>query len=185
MQRSVLISLLLFLFLPLALAGLPGQAAGKGLFPAQAGQDPLLLTAGSDQDFGLTALLLGEVGYFAGQTNLAGSKIPLDKKRFLGGEQVCLQLQFSSWPERFILDLGGKLYQYRGVKGRTGYELILPLSDLPESLDWQGQRQAPAWNLAISAWSGTSPQQELACQFSGLELTGDVRDLIQVQPVRP
>ncbi len=186
MQKNVAVSVLLFLFLPLAVLGLPGWASSvnNGQDLAAAGHGPLLQTV-SSQGFSLKAEVSGEISYFAGQTNQAGRKIPLDNKRFLGGELVRFKLEFSSWPASFRIDLGGQVQQFNGINGRTYYELTLPLSDLAETLAWDGKRQNPSWTLTVTAWSGSTPQQQVSCQFTDLELTGDIWQLVQVQPVQP
>jgi hypothetical protein len=144
----------------------------------------VLPLAGTTGLFTAAVTVAGGIRYFAGQTNALGQTLPVNPLRFLALERLRLVMDFSQDPVRIEIRLLDRLWIINGVSGKTRYETYLFLPELPETLSWSGQRLAPPMSLLVTATARADPNVTASASVDGLELTGDVREIVRVQPFR-
>ncbi len=125
-----------------------------------------------------------QISYFNGKTNLQGNELPQEPKRLLGRETLLVSLQFSEPPSRIELTLGSASILLYGHPGRSVYTVTLRAPADDETLNWSHQRLADPLALVLFATPYSNAQTELIVELPGIEITGHVRHLVHVQPVR-
>ena len=138
----------------------------------------------SQDGFGCQMELQPQIGYFNGETNLQGTDLPDTPGRLLGSETLVISLQFSEPPSRIEVSLGSESVLLFGHPGRSVYTVNLRAPADDETLNWSHQRLADPLDLVLFATPHSNPQTELTVILPGIEITGHVRHLVHVQPVR-
>ena len=155
----------------------------------------------------LSVGIVGDIGYFRGQTDLLGRKIALDPRRFLALETVTLTAEFSTCPESVVFRPCGTLLaaSYRDSKGnlylqddfvrkppkssadftvvpspgttRVSFRFQLPLA--PATVSWDDRFLSTPYSFRIQATVGG---RVWTADLNGIGMTGDVYDILYLQP---
>ena len=155
----------------------------------------------------LSLSIVGAIGYFRGQTDLLGRRVPLDPMRFLGLETVTVTAVFRSRPERVLfepcdelqaavyMDPEGNRYDVADFTGTTlrfpedfqvvpaagattvSFHYTLPLA--PSTCSWEGLALRAPYSFQVVA---TYPARTWTARLGGIGMTGDVFDLLYLQP---
>jgi hypothetical protein len=156
----------------------------------------------------LSLEIVGDVGYFRGQKDLLGRTVDRDPMRFLGLETVTVTATFSRTPDRVVFTPVGPLLatDYRDPFGnlyalsrfgrrsllypadftvvptpgqtRVAFRYRLPL--VPSTVSWEGRALREAYRFEVRAdLAGSSTVRSL----SGIGITGDIFDVLHLQPV--
>ena len=134
--------------------------------------------------FTMTASVSGLICYFAGQTNALGQTMLLNDKRYLGGERLHVVLDFSSDPGQIQIDFCNRTWRFYGYPGRTHYETSIIVPPGSPTLSWDDNRLADSLTLTIWAAARGDPALQDEVTIKPIEITGDVRQILRVQPVR-
>lgn len=139
----------------------------------------------TNQVFSMTITATPSIGYFSGQINCLGEVIPQDQKRLMAGERLNLSLMFSQEPQSIEVILNGKIWHFNVPPGVTRYETGIILPDWEPTISFSGERLNPPMTLTVRARARYDAGLTTEQSISGFELTGDVRQLVRVQPIRP
>ncbi|MEA4888103.1 MAG: hypothetical protein VB070_01360 [Clostridiaceae bacterium] len=137
------------------------------------------------EPFGLQVGIVGSIGYFAGQTNDLGQKMPADPHRFLAREKLRIYLDFTSPPQMIRMRFASQEYNLAGVEGQTHYETYLHIPELPSTLSWTDKRLAPPMTLQVTAVDKNNPPNQIDAVIDDIELTGSVYDIVHAQIADP
>jgi hypothetical protein len=155
----------------------------------------------------LSVGIVGDIGYFRGQTDLLGRRVALDPKRFLALETVTVTAVFSACPESVLFRPCGTLLAatYRDSRGnlylqddfvrkvskypaeftvvptpgttRVSFRFQLPLA--PATVSWDDRVLSKPYDFRIQA---TVAGRVWTADLTGIAMTGDVYDILYLQP---
>jgi len=151
--------------------------------------------------------IVGDIGYFRGQTDLLGRSVDRDPLRFLGLETVTVTAVFSRTPDRVVFTPVGLLYaaEFRDPFGnlyalsrlgrrspaypadftvipapgqtKVAFRYMLPLA--PSTVSWEGRALRGGYRFEVRA---ESAGQSWTRALTGIGITGDVFDVVHLQP---
>jgi hypothetical protein len=155
----------------------------------------------------LSVGIVGDIGYFRGQTDLLGRKVALDPMRFLALETVTLTATFRTRPDSVVFRPCGTLLassfrdsfgnQYRSEdyvrkstrypadftitpeagSTRVSFRFQLPLA--PSTLSWDDRVLSKSYDFRIQA---TVAGRVWTADLTGISMTGDIYDILYLQP---
>ncbi len=126
------------------------------------------------------ASITGSIGYFSGARTLAGRTLAESGRRFLGLETAWLNVRFSRPPGAWSYTFNGETTGVPAADGQCAFQVPVRMPLGQDTLDWSDGRLRPALGITISA---TDPKtaQIVGTLLAGIELTGDIYDLLYLQ----
>lgn len=129
----------------------------------------------------------GSISLFDGKKTMMGYTLPINPKRFLCLEKITMRIDFNceTVPDTVIFyPLGGKTRIVSVIKitNTTGYAQISYYMDIiKSSLTWSNVRVKPSYLCSARAY-----YKNISMEFvlKGIEITGDIYDLVYVHSTR-
>lgn len=154
------------------------------------------------------AEIKGYWNHWRGQQDVWGTRLALNPLRFLSYETVRIEVLIKGKPEQVTMTCSPELMamRYTNTKGQTylyrdetGFEVAFPLMLKKEqstsagdvyvveyvlplckmTLDWENNRCAQPYWISIQVKKGSTVKYK---EVSGIEITGNIYDLLYVQP---
>lgn len=132
-------------------------------------------------DFTVDVEISGAIGYFNGKTNLQGQFFPDNPHRFLGQEEIRIDMYFAAEPREITININDFTRHLAGIPGRRYYWTSFILPRWPPTLDWRGNRLAGPYQLQVTAISRAEPELIAKSEIDDIEITGNVMSIVHVQ----
>lgn len=133
------------------------------------------------QPLTVEAGITGAIGFFSGAPTLAGRTFAASGRRFLGLETVWLNVRFSKPVRSWQYTFQGLTHMIAGAENQLDFSVPLRMPLNCDTLSWQDNRLQPALEIRIDATGREAPEQSAQAVLSGIELTGDIYDLLYLQ----
>lgn len=129
----------------------------------------------------IDADLEGAIGFFSGSRMLNGSTPLASKRRFLGLETVWLKVRFSKPLTRWQFTFLGKTKVVELAEPAKDSRVAIRMPLDQSSLTWHDERIRPSLLIEIKASDPERADAIVTTEITGIELTGDVFDLLYLQ----
>lgn len=129
----------------------------------------------------IDAKVEGAIAFFSGSRLMLGQTPLASGRRFLGLETVWLTVRFSrpvtDWHYRFF----GQTHQMEGDQETLEYRVPIRMPLDASTLTWHDKRIRQPHQIEIEAVDSRFPEHPVKTVIEGVELTGDIFDLLYVQ----